>query len=150
MRASVGFCVTLCPSLHHTHISRGRYVYVNIDDCWPEKERDAEGRVVPDQKRFPSGFKALADYVHQHGMLLGFYTAMGSGTCAGYPALNCTGRPGDDCAQARRDVAQYVAYGIDSLKIDGCQGMVPEHFNVSWSFPSPRPPTALSQLVSRR
>ena len=45
------------------------YVYVNIDDCWPEKERDAEGRVVPDPKRFPSGFKALADYVHHHGML---------------------------------------------------------------------------------
>lgn len=108
------------------------YVYVNIDDCWPEKERDTEGRVVPDLKRFPSGFKALGDYVHQHGMLFGFYTAMGSGTCAGYPALNCTGRPGDDCAQARRDVAQYVAYGIDSLKIDGCQGMVPEHFNVSY------------------
>ena len=39
---------------------------------------------------------------------------MGSATCAGYPALNCTGRPGDDCQQAREDVAQYVAYGIDS------------------------------------
>lgn len=46
-------------------------------------------------------------------------TAMGSGTCAGFPALNCTGRPGDDCAQAQQDVAQYVSYGIDSLKIGG-------------------------------
>jgi hypothetical protein len=110
--------------------------YVNIDDCWPRGKgaagRDASGAVVPDPKRFPSGFKALADYAHERGMLFGFYTAMGSGTCTGFPALNCTGRPGDDCAQARRDVAQYVAYGIDSLKVDGCEGMVPEHFNVSY------------------
>ena len=31
------------------------YVYVNIDDCWSEKQRDADGRVVPDKTRFPSG-----------------------------------------------------------------------------------------------
>jgi hypothetical protein len=39
------------------------YVYVNVDDCWPEKQRDANGHLVPDRKRFPSGMKALADYV---------------------------------------------------------------------------------------
>ena len=47
------------------------YVYVNVDDCWSEKTRDSHGRVVPDPKRFPSGFAALADYIHQHGMLFG-------------------------------------------------------------------------------
>ena len=39
------------------------YVYVNIDDCWPLRQRDAQGRLVPDPQRFPSGIKALADYV---------------------------------------------------------------------------------------
>ena len=39
------------------------YVYVNIDDCWMAKERDKNGRLVPDPDRFPSGMKALADYV---------------------------------------------------------------------------------------
>ena len=39
------------------------YVYVNIDDCWPSKERDSQGRLVADPERFPSGIKALADYV---------------------------------------------------------------------------------------
>lgn len=29
-----------------------------------ENQRDADGRLVPDRKRFPSGMKALADYVH--------------------------------------------------------------------------------------
>ena len=39
------------------------YEYVNIDDCWPAKERDANGKLVADPVRFPSGMKALADYV---------------------------------------------------------------------------------------
>ncbi len=39
------------------------YVYVAVDDCWPADERDAQGRLQPDPKRFPSGIKALADYV---------------------------------------------------------------------------------------
>ena len=39
------------------------YEYVNLDDCWSAKERDAEGRLQGDLERFPSGMKALADYV---------------------------------------------------------------------------------------
>lgn len=38
------------------------YEYVNIDDCWSEKER-VNGRIVPDKDRFPHGLKYLADYV---------------------------------------------------------------------------------------
>ena len=40
------------------------YEYVIIDDCWMEKERDKNGRLVPDHIRFPSGIKALSDYVN--------------------------------------------------------------------------------------
>ena len=39
------------------------YVYVNIDDCWPLRSRDSNGSLVADPDRFPSGIKALADYV---------------------------------------------------------------------------------------
>ena len=40
------------------------YNYITIDDCWPEKQRDNKtGRLLPDHERFPSGIKALADYV---------------------------------------------------------------------------------------
>lgn len=39
------------------------YEYINVDDCWLEKTRSSTGRLVPDRKRFPSGMKALADYV---------------------------------------------------------------------------------------
>ena len=39
------------------------YQYVVIDDCWQVK-RDENGNIVADPERFPSGIKALADYVH--------------------------------------------------------------------------------------
>ena len=40
------------------------YVYVNIDDCWLAHDRDpVTQKLVPDPERFPSGIKALSDYV---------------------------------------------------------------------------------------
>lgn len=43
---------------------------VNIDDCWPGP-RGPQGELTADPKRFPSGIKALADYVHAKGLKLG-------------------------------------------------------------------------------
>lgn len=40
------------------------YEYIIIDDCWLEKERDpVTNQLVADRERFPSGMKALSDYV---------------------------------------------------------------------------------------
>src|SRR5512146_2375222 len=39
------------------------YQYVNIDDCWMAKTRDAQGNLQSDPVRFPHGIKAIADYV---------------------------------------------------------------------------------------
>ena len=39
------------------------YEYIAIDDCWLAEVRDAQGRLQAEPKRFPSGMKALADYV---------------------------------------------------------------------------------------
>ncbi|KAI8426674.1 hypothetical protein MSG28_014392 [Choristoneura fumiferana] len=51
------------------------YEYINVDDCWPERERDPRGRLVPDRERFPFGMKSLSDYLphswrqqHKHNM----------------------------------------------------------------------------------
>ena len=46
------------------------YEYVIIDDCW-HGERDEKGFIQVDPERFPSGMKALADYVHSKGLKLG-------------------------------------------------------------------------------
>src|ERR1700736_872700 len=39
------------------------YEYVVIDDCW-QTGRDAQGNIIVDAEKFPSGIKALADYIH--------------------------------------------------------------------------------------
>jgi alpha-galactosidase len=82
------------------------YKYVNIDDCW-QHSRDAQGNIVADPDAFPSGMKALADYVHGLGLKFGLYSDAGYFTCAG--------RPGSLGFEAR-DAAQYAAWGVDYLK----------------------------------
>jgi alpha-galactosidase len=59
------------------------YKYVNLDDCWSDTKRDAQGRLQPVTWQFPSGMKALADYVHARGLKLGLYTDSGTETCRG-------------------------------------------------------------------
>jgi hypothetical protein len=36
-----------------------------------------QGQLIPDPKAFPSGIKALADYVHTKGLKLGIYSDAG-------------------------------------------------------------------------
>nr|XP_056702769.1 alpha-N-acetylgalactosaminidase [Euleptes europaea] len=88
------------------------YVYVNIDDCWMAKERDAKGQLVPDPERFPSGIKALADYVHSLGLKLGIYGDLGTHTCGGYP--------GTTLDRIEQDALTFAEWGVDMLKLDGC------------------------------
>ncbi|MBC8082649.1 MAG: glycoside hydrolase family 27 protein [Hymenobacter sp.] len=86
------------------------YTYVNIDDCW-HGERDARGFIQPDAKRFPSGMKALADYVHSKGLKFGVYSDAGSQTCGG--------RPGSRGYEFQ-DAVMYASWGVDYLKYDWC------------------------------
>lgn len=50
--------------IHLRYLEAG-YEYVNIDDCWSELERDENGKIVADKKRFPRGLKFLSDYVRE-------------------------------------------------------------------------------------
>jgi alpha-galactosidase len=86
------------------------YQYVVIDDCW-QVARDAHGTIVPDSTRFPSGIKALADYVHGKGLKFGIYTDAGLKTCQG--------RPGS-YAHEVQDAKTYAAWGVDYTKVDWC------------------------------
>lgn len=86
------------------------YQYIVIDDCW-QKSRDADGNIVADPERFPSGIKALADYVHSKGLKFGLYSDAG--------ALTCGGRPGS-AGHEFQDARQYAKWGVDYLKYDWC------------------------------
>lgn len=41
------------------------------DDCWEAPNRTAAGRLAEDPTRFPSGLKALGDYIHGLGLKFG-------------------------------------------------------------------------------
>jgi alpha-galactosidase len=86
------------------------YQYVVIDDCW-QVRRDADGTIVADPERFPSGMKALADYVHAKGLKFGLYSDAGT--------LTCAKRPGSRDHELQ-DAKTYAAWGVDYLKYDWC------------------------------
>ena len=86
------------------------YQYLVIDDCW-QIDRDAQGNILPDPQRFPSGMKALADYVHSKGLKFGLYSDAGT--------LTCQKRPGSRGYEFQ-DARQYAAWGVDYLKYDWC------------------------------
>ena len=86
------------------------YEYVVIDDCW-QVDRDEEGNILADKERFPSGIRALADYIHSKGLKFGLYSCAGTKTCQRRP-----GSRGYEFQDAR----QYAAWGVDYLKYDWC------------------------------
>ena len=86
------------------------YQFINVDDCW-HGARDSLGFIHPDSARFPSGMKALADYVHAKGLKLGIYSDAGSKTCGG--------RPGSR-GYEYQDALTYAKWGVDYLKYDWC------------------------------
>ena len=87
------------------------YEYIVIDDCWSLKERDENGNLVADPAKFPSGMKALSDYIHSKGLKFGIYSCAGTHTCAGYPG---------SFEHEFQDALQFAAWEVDYLKYDYC------------------------------
>jgi alpha-galactosidase len=86
------------------------YQYVVIDDCW-HGPRDENGVITADPAKFPSGIKALADYIHSKGLKFGIYSDAGK--------LTCGGRPGSQ-GHEYQDAITYARWGVDYLKYDWC------------------------------
>ena len=102
---------TIADAMVETGLRDAGYIYLNLDDCW-HGERDSLGFIQPDPVKFPSGMKALADYVHSKGLKIGIYSDAGRKTCGG--------RPGS-FGHEYQDALQYAKWGIDYLKYDWCE-----------------------------
>ncbi|KAF2281180.1 alpha-galactosidase [Westerdykella ornata] len=87
------------------------YEYINIDDCWSTKSRNATGHLVPDPGKWPNGIKAVADQIHAMGLKFGLYGCAGTLTCAGYP-----GSEGHEL----QDAQTLASWGVDYWKYDNC------------------------------
>lgn len=86
------------------------YEYIFIDDLW-QGGRDRQNNIIPDPEKFPSGIKALADYVHSKGLKLGIYSDAAQLTCGGWTA---------SLGFEEQDARTFASWGIDYLKYDYC------------------------------
>lgn len=97
------------------------YRFINIDDGY-FGGRDAKGKLFANAK-FPSGMKAMADYIHSKGLKAGIYTDAGSNTCGSIydkdtlgVGVGIYGHIEQDCNLFFKD------WGYDFLKVDWCGG----------------------------
>jgi len=71
--------------------------------------------IFADPLTFPSGMKALSDYIHSKGLYFGIYS------CAG--VLTCALRPGS-LGHEKMDAMSYSSWNVDYLKYDNCYAPV--------------------------
>jgi len=87
------------------------YTYLVLDDAWMAKERDKDGRLVADPKKFPNGMKAIGDYIHSKGLKYGIYQDRGKMTCQQLPG---------SFGHERIDMETFAQWGVDYIKMDSC------------------------------
>lgn len=93
-----------------TGLADAGYKYIFIDDGW-QGGRDNHNNMIPDAEKFPSGIKALADYVHDKGLKIGIYSDAAQLTCGGYTA---------SYGFEKQDAKTFANWEIDYLKYDYC------------------------------
>ena len=87
------------------------FTYIVIDDYWQGKRDTVTGVLNFNPERFPSGIKALADYVHSKGLKFGIYSDAGTMTCGDQPG---------SFRYEEKDAKMFAGWGIDYLKYDYC------------------------------
>lgn len=90
------------------------YKYIVLDDGCYHPER-INGHLQSDRIKFPSGFNAMADFVHGHGLKYGMYNDIGTKLCSGLE-VGIYGFEKTDCED-------YIKWEIDYLKVDNCYYM---------------------------
>lgn len=100
----------MADALVETGMKDAGYEYIVLDDCW-QIGRDKTGKIIVDAEKFPSGMKALGEYIHGKGLKFGIYSCAGRKTCQR--------RPGSKGHQPI-DAETYAEWGVDYLKYDWC------------------------------
>lgn len=118
-RIDEGLIRSIADAMDSTGMSAVGYRYLIIDDGW-QGGRDKKNNIIADPVKFPSGMKALADYVHAKGLKLGIYSDAAPLTCAGYTA---------SLGFEEQDAKTFASWGIDYLKYDYCNA--PEDSNTA-------------------
>ncbi|HEY6455961.1 MAG TPA: glycoside hydrolase family 27 protein, partial [Steroidobacteraceae bacterium] len=105
-------------ALVRTGLAARGYDTVTIDDCWMLQARDSQGNLQADPGRFPQGMQPVAAAVHALGLKFGIYEDAGSETCGRFAG---SGEPqGGGKAHFLADARLFASWGVDYLKLDGC------------------------------
>ena len=108
-------------AMHTTGLQKAGYQFINIDDGYWDG-RGEDGHLRLNTKLFPSGMRALVDYIHSLGLKAGIYSDAGDNTCgsAGRHAwglgVGFAGHEEQDCQLYFRD------WDFDFIKVDYCGG----------------------------
>ncbi|NRF42013.1 glycoside hydrolase family 27 protein [Pedobacter foliorum] len=105
-----------------TKLRDAGYNFVNIDDGF-FGGRNANGDLLTHPGRFPSGMKALADYIHSKGLKAGIYSDAGSNTCASVYDNDTMGVGSGLYGHDEQDLNLMLkTWGYDFIKVDWCGG----------------------------
>lgn len=109
------------------------YRYINIDEGWWLGDRDKDGNIVVESKRWPAlkegespgDMSNIVKYIHSFGLKAGIYTDAGESGCSFYapdigPRRPHTGSEG----HYDQDFLQFARWGFDYVKVDWCGGNV--------------------------
>lgn len=101
----------IADAMVHSGMRDAGYHYLVLDDAWMAPTRDESGRLQADPEKFPSGMKALGDYIHGRGLKYGIYQDRGKWTCQQLPG---------SFGHEQIDMATFAEWGVDYLKLDSC------------------------------
>ena len=105
-----------------TKLHDAGYNFINIDDGF-FGGRNAKGELLTNLQRFPSGMKALADYIHSKGLNAGIYAEAGINTCASMWDKDTIGVGSGLYGHDDQDLNLMLnTWGYDFIKIDWCGG----------------------------
>ena len=105
-----------------TGLKKAGYNFINMDDGF-FGGRNEKGELLVHAKRFPSGMKALADYIHSKGLKAGIYSDAGINTCASMWDKDTIGVGSGLYGHDEQDLNLMLkTWGYDFIKVDWCGG----------------------------
>ena len=98
------------------------YRFINIDDGY-FGGRNSDGNLLIDTKKFPSGMRALTDYIHTRKLKAGIYSDAGKNTCGSKYDNDPYGIGVGMYGHVERDCNLFFNdWKFDFLKVDWCGG----------------------------
>jgi hypothetical protein len=108
-------------AMHESGLQEAGYSYINIDDGYWDG-RGEDGNLRLNTELFPSGMRALVDYIHSLGLKAGIYSDAGDNTCGSGNrrswgvGVGLAGHEKQDCQ------LYFLDWDFDFIKVDWCGG----------------------------